>query len=483
MVGQYGQRRFLIQIIPPQVRQRGFARLAFGRRRRPAEYLSELLADGFDMADQFQGERTPARLAHGERQPQFRPFIVRQVVGLLIGPGLQAVLDPAQKVVGLLEAVHCGFRHSAAGGQMIQHPQDAALAQRRIAPAVDELERLANEFDLADATWPQLDVAPHPLAFHLLGDQGLHVAQGFERAVIQIAAVDEGPQPVQQSFPRRPVAGDDPRLDHGVAFPVTAMILVVILEGGERNRQRPGIAEWAQTHVHPVHKPFGGRFGQRLDQPLAQPAEEFLVADRLSSVGLALAGIGEDQINIRREVEFAPAELAHSDHDQPLQRTFGIVGFAETPDLPAVQPLQRRADQGFRQIGQIAQRLFQSGQSGQIAPGDAYHLSTAEPAQRHAKPVFIGGFCERLFQPARVTIRRVAGSQIAAGEQIGQQRRLADAGAGDELAAGPNCDQLFQHCAGGRIDVRLARRSREGFPMSGHIGLQRFGQPVQTFFE
>ena len=83
---------------------------------------------------------------------------------------------------------------------MIQHPQDAAFAQRRVAPAVNELERLADELDLADAAGPQLDVAPHPLAFHLLGDQGLHVAQGLEGAVIQIAPVHERPQPVQQSF-------------------------------------------------------------------------------------------------------------------------------------------------------------------------------------------------------------------------------------------------------------------------------------------
>ncbi len=76
------------------------------------------------------------------------------MVRLLIGPGLQAVFDPAQEVIRLLEIVD-RFRRQASGrAQGLQHPQNAAFAQRRFAPAVNQLERLADELDLTNPARP-----------------------------------------------------------------------------------------------------------------------------------------------------------------------------------------------------------------------------------------------------------------------------------------------------------------------------------------
>ena len=131
------------------------------------------------------------------------------------------------------------------------------------------------------------------------------------------------------------------------------MILVIVLESGEGNRQRPGLAKWPQAHVHPEYETVGGRFGQGFNEALAEAAEKFFVADGFGPVGLAVARVGKDQVNVRGEVEFAPAQLAHAEYDQMLRLAFGVTRRPETPNLPVMQPIQRRVDRAIRHIGQI----------------------------------------------------------------------------------------------------------------------------------
>ena len=158
------------------------------------------------------------------------------------------------------------------------------------------------------------------------------------------------------------------------------MMLAIILEGGEGHRQRPGIAKRAQPQIDPEYETLRCRFRQGLGQPLTQPAEKLLIADRPCSVGLTLLGIGKNQINIRRKVEFTSTEFAHAQHDQLLRLTVSSARNTVTPALFLMQPIQCRANCCFRQISQIAQGFSQIGQSGQIAPGDSHHLPPAESA-------------------------------------------------------------------------------------------------------
>ena len=334
-------------------------------------------------------------------------------MGLLIGPRLQAVFHPAQKTVSAPEFGDRRRRQPPARAEHGQHLQNTPFPQGRLAAAVDQLKRLTDEFDLADAARSQLDVALHALALHFLGDQHLHVAQGCERAVIEITPVHERPQAGQQALAGFSVAGDHPRLDHRVALPVPAVILVVVLEGGERHGERPGIAERPQPQIDPVHETLGGRLGQQLAQPLAEPAEKFLVADRPRAIGLALAGIGENQVDVRGKIEFPPAELAHAQHHQPLRLAVGVARLAVALALPIVQAGQGSVDQLLRQFAQIAERLLQFGQPRQIAPSDARHLPAPEAAQGDAELIFVGDTDQHPLQPRRIVASGVSRRQIA----------------------------------------------------------------------
>jgi len=67
------------------------------------------------------------------------------------------------------------------------------------------------------------------------------------------------------------------RLDHGVAFPVAALILVVLLQRIEAEHQRSGRTVGTQAHINAEHKTVDGHGVEGLDQFLTKANEELLV--------------------------------------------------------------------------------------------------------------------------------------------------------------------------------------------------------------
>ena len=122
--------------------------------------------------------------------------------------------------------------------QRLQRRQQAAFAQRRLAAAADQLQGLHQEFDLADAARAALDVVGEFLARDFGGDRRLHLAQAVERAVVEVAAIDERPQRLEEALARGDVARHRPRLLPGVALPVAAFALEVLLHRRERPAPR-----------------------------------------------------------------------------------------------------------------------------------------------------------------------------------------------------------------------------------------------------
>ena len=85
-----------------------------------------------------------------------------KAVRLAIRDHLQPVLDRAQHVIGLAHdtrGVGCDMRGRR---QRIERRARAARAKRSIAPAMDQLMRLGEEFDLANAAAPQLQIEARP---------------------------------------------------------------------------------------------------------------------------------------------------------------------------------------------------------------------------------------------------------------------------------------------------------------------------------
>jgi len=112
----------------------------------------------------------------------------------LVCPGLELVLQPPQEAIGRCQFARHRGRELAGLAQRCQRLQQPAAAQRGRAPAADQLERLHDELDLADAAAAVFDVAGQPLACDLAFEPGLEVAQRLERAEVEVAPEDKRAQ-------------------------------------------------------------------------------------------------------------------------------------------------------------------------------------------------------------------------------------------------------------------------------------------------
>ena len=261
----------------------------------------------------------PVSEAHDQGDAITVGLILRQHLRLSIIDGLQRMFGVAQKLIAFAQLFHGSRRQIALPGQGCQHLEQWALLQAKVAPSMDKLESLGDELHLADATGAQLDVGGHAFAPDLLLDQLFHRAQRIDCGKIKIAPIDEGPEHFQQLFARRFAAADHARLDHGVAFPVAPLILVVLLQRIEAQHQRAGRAIGPQSHVHAKDETIDCRRVERLDQPLPEANEELLVIQRaLCPNCLAAFWIAKDQVDIRGQIQFTCAQLAHAKHNHVL---------------------------------------------------------------------------------------------------------------------------------------------------------------------
>ena len=158
-----------------------------------------------------------------------------------------------------------------------------------------------------------------------------------------------------------------------------------MLERGVRRRQRPAVAIRAQPHVDAKHEAIGGPLADRRDDTPADTIEELAAGEGARTVGLAILGVDEDEVDVRRDIQLAAAQLAHPDHDQILA---GAVG----ADRLAMRGGERRVVVGEggpqRDLGQPRHRRAhfpQAGLSGQVAGGRVHQHAAAQRPQRRGE--------------------------------------------------------------------------------------------------
>ena len=116
----------------------------------------------------------------------------RQRLRLLVVAILQAVLEPAQEKVRGMEPAGRRFGQQTPARDCRQRRQRAAHAQRRLAAAAHQLQRLHDELDLADAAGAELDVGRIVAALALLADLAMDVAQAVVGVEVEVLAKYEG---------------------------------------------------------------------------------------------------------------------------------------------------------------------------------------------------------------------------------------------------------------------------------------------------
>lgn len=111
---------------------------------------------------------------------------------LCIAQHLQTILQPAQEAIRLGQCAPVVRIDLACVHQRLQGRQQATLAQARLASAANQLQRLRQELDLANAARPALDVVQAIVPGDFGSDRRLHLAQAVQRGEVQVTPVDEG---------------------------------------------------------------------------------------------------------------------------------------------------------------------------------------------------------------------------------------------------------------------------------------------------
>ena len=164
------------------------------QRRRILEQPRIVALDPRQVAGQVLGEGFEPPIAAEFGEARERRALEGQALRLLVGDHLQPVLDAAQKEVGLAQVLLRLGAHPVVGAELAQHVERARAAHLRTAAAEDQLLRLDEEFDLADAAAAELHVvAGHDdavVAAHRV-DLALHCMDVGDGGVVEILAPDE----------------------------------------------------------------------------------------------------------------------------------------------------------------------------------------------------------------------------------------------------------------------------------------------------
>ena len=393
---QHSDGRRFVELFQPEICQRLFFALILGLRR--SEHLVKVPLHLTPVFFQCGKKAFPVIKSHGTGQAQPPQFIVWQQVCLAVLPGLNAIFHQPQKLICLGQLLHHKLRHQLLFTQVFEHRKNGAYLQLLIASSANQLKRLPDKLDLTNAAGTQLHIAIHPLTMELLTDQLLHLAQRLEGPEIEIASIDEWTQHIHQFSTGCLITGHHPRLDHGIALPLPGMTLVIGLHGIEIHRHGPGITERSQTRIHAEDKTIHRLGIQRLDQLLAEPHEKLLIGEITWPFDFPLAGIGKNQIDIRRKIELPGPELPHPQNDQILLIAFGITGNTLLRNGPFIEQIQRTGNTGIRQGRQILQRLGQRCRTGEIPPDNPHHVIPAKLPHHLVQPSLIRDLFKLLFQ-------------------------------------------------------------------------------------
>ena len=351
------------------------------------ENALEAQGDGRAMHGQCLLEGASAAVSHGLRQQLFIGRGLRQLVGLGVIQILDAMLDPPEEVVSGAQHLYVLRREQTLSSEQIQHLQGRTRLQFRFPPATDQLEHLGDEFDFADAARAELDVIGQFPPRHLFAYLCVQFAHGPEGAVVEILAEHEGPHRGGQRLLRGVAAGQRPRLDPGIAFPLAALAHQILLQGVVAHGQRTGVTPGAQAHVDAKYIAFIGGLVDQANEAFAGSREELMVAHaaRAFTPGFTFLGIDEDEIDVGGDVEFAAAQLAHADHHQ-------FLAFARFRARHAQRLLQLLHDAGesafdgdFGQQGHGRADFSQAGAASQVALHQREQYPLAQAPQADAQ--------------------------------------------------------------------------------------------------
>ena len=169
---------------------------------------------------------------------------------LLVIDHLQPMFQRTQEAVGFLHLLCRLQRYPLFPGQFIEHPACLAAAEIVVAPTGNQLLRLHEKFDFANAAAAELYVVPGNGNDSMAAggvDLALHRMNVVDGCEVEVFAPYIGRQRLEEALARSHVACDRPRLDESRTLPVLPAAFVIAFGGRKRHRHRRAARIGAQA--------------------------------------------------------------------------------------------------------------------------------------------------------------------------------------------------------------------------------------------
>ncbi len=310
---------------------------------------------------------------HGAGEPPPGVVLGGQDVGAGQPVQLQAVLEHPEEAIGPVEVGTVVPTHVPVGGECLQRREGGSGADPRVGPAVDELEQLDRELDVAQAAAPQFelpvglagrDVVEHPAAH---GAGGVHEAVALGGRPDE--RVDDGPPAAGEVRVPGGVAG----LEHRLELPRSRPAPVVRLVAGQGADQGTVAALRAESGVDLPQMSLARGPAAHLLQADGHPGRDReirrLVRPGLADRGLGLGLADVQDVDVTDVVELAGARLAEGDdgHADPVTARHLAPGDVEGRLEGAVGQVGQGAGHGVEQGGRVV--------GGEVVGHDAEQLT------------------------------------------------------------------------------------------------------------
>ena len=229
---------------------------------------------------------------------------------------------------------------------------------------MDHLLDLDEELDLADAAAPALEIVARAdlrALCEMVADARRNLPYLIDDAEIERAPPDKWLDRVEKALAQREVAGAGAGADEGGAFPGQRGRFIMRDRGMNRQCDRSHLRRRTQPQIDPLDIAVLGPLLQQLDQTPADPHCRFpgLIAGApRQSLGIEQ----QQQVDIRRIIELAAAELAHGDDRKALWLGIGNAFSDRCGDGPV--------DRRIGEAGQQPRHCFERELSGEIAKRD-----------------------------------------------------------------------------------------------------------------
>ncbi len=353
-------------------------------------------------------------------------FSLRQCMRLTIFIELEPVFQMAHELVRRSQPRVFNRRQQFFIAQPRKRQQRTPVPDPRLAPSVQPLQALHQKFDVANAALRQLHVGAGSSAVTLLVetqflvDARPRLGDGFDGAEVGGSPVDERLDEFEELAPRPRISCGDTRFDQHLQFPIAAARGVVLFRAAEGMANFAEAAIRTQTQIHPVAHAFLRVGGEHIGHAVGGCSE------KLRGTG-PIAGIHENQVDVRAVVEFTATEFAQSDYGKFRSRGRAALVRQFTPDGP---PCGIHNSVG--QIGKVFGGFRYIGVLQDIPKQDPKQLPAPEERQVHRAGNTVGGqgACQQFF----ILLGEKPAMKIARRCDLNEPFGEADYGIGEKMA-------------------------------------------------